>query len=176
MYKNEIETKTLGRMKVLACIEDIALIERLCDTPEKYVVGVGFNKETDSWSYGIYHNKLTNALNSFNRTVSLKRNVATLEELKALQLNKALYVLENAKDRYNISEGYDQFLKYAIGLDDKEIESYNNFAWKLDREYSSPEDFIKAELKNNKAKSEEEVENIDIELSKFDIDDNMEME
>ena len=148
MYKNEIETKTLGRMKVLACIEDIALIERLCDTPEKYVVGVGFNKETDSWSYGIYHNKL----------------------------NKALYVLENAKDRYNISEGYDQFLKYAIGLDDKEIESYNNFAWKLDREYSSPEDFIKAELKNNKAKSEEEVENIDIELSKFAIDDNMEME
>lgn len=176
MYNNEIETRTLGRMKVLACIEDIALIERLCDTPEKYVVGVGFNKETDSWSYGIYHNKLTEALNSFNRTVSLKENVETPEEIKTLKLNKALYILENARDEYNISEGYDQFLKYAIGLDKKEIESYNNFAWDLDREYSSPKDFILSELKNCKEKNKDEIENINIELSKFGTDDSMEME
>lgn len=176
MYNNEIETKSLGKMKILACINNIALIERLCDTPEKFVVGVGFDKETNSWGYGIYHDKLTGALNSFNKAVLLRSNVETPEELKTIQLNKALYILENAKDEYNIGEGYDQFLKYAIGLNDKEIENYNNFAWKLDREYSNPKDFIKAELKNNREKNKDEAENIDIELSKFAIDDNMEME
>ena len=170
MYNNEIETKSLGKMRVLAHIKDIALIERVCDAPEKYVVGVGFNKKTDSWSFGIYHSDLAKALNSFNKTVALRINVVTPEEIKTEQLNKALYILENAKDEYNISEGYDQFLKYAIGLDEKEIESYNNFAWDLDREYSSPKDFIVAQLKNNKEKSENEIENIDNELSKFETD------
>ena len=170
MYNNEIETKSLGRMRVLANIKDIALIEKLYDSPEKYIVGVGFNKKTNSWSFGIYHNDLPKALNSFNKTVSLKMNVATPEEIKTEQLNKALYILENVKDEYNISDGYDQFLKYAIGLDEKEIENYNNFAWDLDREYSSPKDFIVAQLKNSKEKSENEIENIDIELSKFETD------
>lgn len=168
MYNNEIETKSLGKMKVLAHIKDIVLIEILCDAPEKYVVGVGFNKKTDSWSFGIYHSDLAKALNSFNKTVALRINVATPEEIKTEQLNKALYILENVKDKYNISEGYDQFLKYAIGLDKKEIESYNNFAWDLDRKYTSSKDFIVAELKNNKEESENEIENIDNELSKFE--------
>lgn len=176
MYNNEIETRSLGKMRVMANIEDVILVERLCDTPEKYVVGVGFNKETDSWSYGIYHNDLTRALNSFNRTLAIKRNVATPEEIKADQLNKALYILENVRDEYNIREGYDQFLKYAIGLDKKEIESYNNYAWDLDRKYSSPKDFILSELKNCKEKNKDEIENINIELSKFGTDDSMEME
>ena len=176
MYNNEIETRSLGKMRVMANIEDVILVERLCDTPEKYVVGVGFNKKTDSWSYGIYHNDLTRALNSFNRTLAIKRNVATPEEIKADQLNKALYILENVRDEYNIREGYDQFLKYAIGLDKKEIESYNNYAWDLDRKYSSPKDFILSELKNCKEKNKDEIENINIELSKFGTDDSMEME
>ena len=174
MYNNEIETKSLGKMRVLANIKDIALIEKLYDAPEKYIVGVGFNKETNSWSFGIYHSDLAKALNSLNRTVSLRINVATPEEMKTEQLNKALYILENAKDEYNISEGYDQFLKYAIGLSKEEIENYNNFAWDLDREYSSPKDFIIAELKSSKEKSKDEIEDIDNELSKFDIDNEME--
>ena len=58
-------TNKYGKMKVLANIKNVALLERMYDSPTKYIVAIGFDKEQVSWDWGKYYDKLTNAMNEF---------------------------------------------------------------------------------------------------------------
>lgn len=59
------ETKSLGKLKILAFIGENALLEKMYNTPEKYIVASGFDMESKSWNYGSYYQELEDALKKF---------------------------------------------------------------------------------------------------------------
>ena len=59
------ETKSLGKLKILAFIGENALLEKMYNTPEKYIVASGFDTKSKSWNYGSYYQELEDALKNF---------------------------------------------------------------------------------------------------------------
>ena len=68
MY-NEFETNSLGKLKILANIDNKALLEKMYDTPEKYIIAINFNYKDKEWDYGIYHQNFKEALEDFTERV-----------------------------------------------------------------------------------------------------------
>ena len=47
-----IETHSLGKLKILAFIGTNALLEKMYDTPEKYILASGFDIKEKRWNFG----------------------------------------------------------------------------------------------------------------------------
>lgn len=69
MTYNEFETKSLGKLKILAHIDNRALLEKMYNTPEKYIIATNFNIETKSWDFGSYFENFQDALEEFTERV-----------------------------------------------------------------------------------------------------------
>ena len=67
----EFETNVLGKLKILALINDIALLEKQYNTPEKYIIAYGFNAKEKRWNKGSYCTSFDDALEEFKKAVSL---------------------------------------------------------------------------------------------------------
>lgn len=160
-------TNKYGKMKILADIKNVALLERMYDSPTKYIVAIGFDKEQVSWDWGKYYDKLTNAMNEFISITFNKLQEKSPEEKVMEKLDKSLYFLENTLQDEDMSEGFEEFLKNVIGLNKDEIALYNEYANEIELHYPNYKEFIKAELKDRIKDSKEnlaELENQFIEV------------
>lgn len=75
MAYNEIETKSLGKIKILAHIDNRALLEKMYDTPEKYIIATNFDIATKSWDFGSYYYSFQDAIEEFTERVLANRNI-----------------------------------------------------------------------------------------------------
>lgn len=103
MAYNEIETKSLGKLKILAHIDNRALLEKMYDTPEKYIVATNFDIATKSWDFGSYYYSFQDAIEEFTERVLANRNIKssmqkTTEELYDLstKVNEIAHNIDNA--------------------------------------------------------------------------------
>ena len=85
MAYNEFETRALGKIKILAHIDNRALLEKMYDTPEKYIIAKDFNIKEKSWAFGSYYNNFQNALEEFTERVLGARNLQSTREKITLQ-------------------------------------------------------------------------------------------
>lgn len=75
MTYNEFESRSLGKLKILAHIDNRALLEKMYDAPEKYIIATDFNIEEKAWAYGSYFDDFKNALEDFTERVLSARNL-----------------------------------------------------------------------------------------------------
>lgn len=107
MTYNEFETRSLGKLKILAHIDNRALLEKMYDTPEKYIIATNFNIETKSWDFGSYFESFQDALEEFTERVLSARNLQSsrqkiIEELYDLS-SKVSEIAHNT-DRVAVNE------------------------------------------------------------------------
>lgn len=91
MTYNEFETRSLGKLKILAHIDNRALLEKMYDTPEKYIIATNFNIETKSWDFGSYFESFQDALEEFTERVLSARNLQSSRQ----KITEELYDLSS---------------------------------------------------------------------------------
>ena len=107
MTYNEFETKLLGKLKILAHIDNRALLEKMYDTPEKYIIATNFNIETKSWDFGSYYYSFQDAIEEFTERVLNNRHIKssrqkTTEEL--YDLSSKVSEMAHNTDRVAVNE------------------------------------------------------------------------
>lgn len=114
------ETKSLGKLKILAFIGENALLEKMYNTPEKYIVASGFDMESKSWNYGSYYQELEDALKKFydkteNQIIAQKLVEREEKQEKAISTNdifKRIY--QELKEQINNQDGKKFIKEYYI--------------------------------------------------------------
>lgn len=114
------ETKSLGKLKILAFIGENALLEKMYNTPEKYIVASGFDMESKSWNYGNYYQELEDALKKFydkteNQIIAQKLVEREEKQEKTISTNdifKRIY--QELKEQINNQDGKKFIKEYYI--------------------------------------------------------------
>lgn len=114
------ETKSLGKLKILAFIGENALLEKMYNTPEKYIVASGFDMESKSWNYGSYYQELEDALKKFynkteNQIIAKKLVEREENQEKTISTNdifKRIY--QELKEQINNQDGKKFIKEYYI--------------------------------------------------------------
>lgn len=114
------ETKSLGKLKILAFIGENALLEKMYNTPEKYIVASGFDMESKSWNYGSYYQELEDALKRFynkteNQIIAKKLVEREENQEKTISTNdifKRIY--QELKEQINNQDGKKFIKEYYI--------------------------------------------------------------
>lgn len=114
------ETKLLGKLKILAFIGENALLEKMYNTPEKYIVASGFDMESKSWNYGSYYQELEDALKKFydkteNQIIAKKLVEREENQEKTISTNdifKRIY--QELKEQINNQDGKKFIKEYYI--------------------------------------------------------------
>lgn len=114
------ETKSLGKLKILAFIGGNALLEKMYNTPEKYIVASGFDMESKSWNHGSYYQELEDALKKFydkteNRIIAQKLVEREENQEKTISTNdifKRIY--QELKEQINNQDGKKFIKEYYI--------------------------------------------------------------
>lgn len=91
MKYNEFETKSLGKLKILAHIDNRALLEKMYNTPEKYIIATNFNIETKSWDFGSYFENFQDALEEFTERVLSNKHLKSSKQ----KITEELYDLSS---------------------------------------------------------------------------------
>lgn len=114
------ETKSLGKLKILAFIGENALLEKMYNIPEKYIVASGFDMESKSWNYGSYYQELEDALKKFynkteNQIIAKKLVEREENQEKTISTNdifKRIY--QELKEQINNQDGKKFIKEYYI--------------------------------------------------------------
>ena len=114
------ETKSLGKLKILAFIGENALLEKMYNTPEKYIIASGFDMESKSWNYGSYYQELEDALKKFydkteNQIIAQKLIEREENQEKTISTNdifKRIY--QELKEQINNQDGKKFIKEYYI--------------------------------------------------------------
>lgn len=114
------KTKSLGKLKILAFIGENALLEKMYNTPEKYIVASGFDMESKSWNYGSYYQELEDALKKFydkteNQIIAKKLVEREENQEKTISTNdifKRIY--QELKEQINNQDGKKFIKEYYI--------------------------------------------------------------
>lgn len=129
------ETKSLGKLKILAFIGENALLEKMYNTPEKYIVASGFDMESKSWNYGSYYQELEYALKKFynkteNQIIAQKLVKRGENQEKTISTNDILKrIYQELKEQINSQDGETFIKKYYIpsinnSFEDKTVNDY----------------------------------------------------
>lgn len=120
MQYNEFETKSLGKLKILAHIDNRALLEKMYNTPEKYIIATNFNIETKSWDFGSYFENFQDALEEFTeRVLSNKHLKSSKQKITEELYDLSSRVTELAHQTDNV--GVNEYLK-----NEKEMQTLKN--------------------------------------------------
>ena len=79
---NEFEAGALGKLKILAHIDNKALLETMYDSSEKYIIATNFKLQEESWDFGSYYSDFHSALEEFTERVLGSRQVNVEDELE----------------------------------------------------------------------------------------------
>lgn len=132
MIYNEIKSNSLGNLKILAHIDNIALLERQYDIPEKYIIASNFNIESKSWDFGSYFKDFQEVMEEFTeRILSIRRikssRQKTTEELYKLS-SKATEMAQNIDRTANVKNERTQlkiqFIQQKPPLQERNIELF----------------------------------------------------
>lgn len=94
------KTGALGKLRILAFIGENALLEKMYDTPEKYIIANGFDMQSKTWNYGSYFQELEDAFKKFSeKTISqikakniVKKNeISSEEQITTNDIFKKIY-------------------------------------------------------------------------------------
>ena len=69
------KTRALGELRILSFIDNVALLEKMYDAKEKYIIAINFDIENDCWDSGIYHTSFQDAFEEFKEEVYISRNI-----------------------------------------------------------------------------------------------------
>lgn len=120
MQYNEFETKSLGKLRILAHIDNRALLEKMYDTPEKYIIATNFNIETKSWDFGSYFENFQDALEEFTeRVLSNKHLKSSKQKITEELYDLSSRVTELAHQTDNV--GVNEYLR-----NEKEMQTLRN--------------------------------------------------
>lgn len=120
MQYNEFETKSLGKLKILAHIDNRALLEKMYNTPEKYIIAMNFNIETKSWDFGSYFENFQDALEEFTeRVLSNKHLKSSKQKITEELYDLSSRVTELAHQTDNV--GVNEYLR-----NEKEMQTLRN--------------------------------------------------
>lgn len=120
MQYNEFETKSLGKLKILAHIDNRALLEKMYNTPEKYIIATNFNIETKSWDFGSYFENFQDALEEFTeRVLSNKHLKSSKQKITEELYDLSSRVTELAHQTDNV--GVNEYLR-----NEKEMQTLRN--------------------------------------------------
>lgn len=120
MQYNEFETKSLGKLKILAHIDNRALLEKMYDTPEKYIIATNFNIETKNWDFGSYFENFQDALEEFTeRVLSNKHLKSSKQKITEELYDLSSRVTELAHQTDNV--GVNEYLR-----NEKEMQTLRN--------------------------------------------------
>ena len=90
------QTMSLGKVKLLALIGNNALIERLDNNPEKYIVANGFDMQNKTWTFGCYYRSFKQAMKEYaNESIKLKSD----ELNKSIDYDKFSYQEQEKKKK-----------------------------------------------------------------------------
>lgn len=107
------ETKALGKLKILAFIGNNALLEKMYDTPEKYIIASGFNINERSWNFGSYFTNLKDAFKEFAEKTNIQINLLAKEPIEEREIE--------VKTTNDLFKKIYRDLKAEISKDSKEI-------------------------------------------------------
>lgn len=130
------ETNSLGKLRILAYIGTVALLEKMYDTPEKYIVAVEFDIENSRWNHGIYCTSFKTAFEEFRERAYLSQKLEIPREQVNNTLNKVLEYLEKNVEKNEDVNDFYEFLIYKIGIEDEYIRNYENYKEQKENEYS----------------------------------------
>lgn len=114
------ETKSLGKLKILAFIGNNALLEKMYDTPEKYIIASGFDINDKRWNFGSYFTTLKDAFSEFSERTKIQINamekVSVVKETqKTMTTNDLLKKIYNElKDEISKNENEIFIKEYFI--------------------------------------------------------------
>ncbi len=74
------ETKALGKLRILSFIDNIALLEKMYDSKEIYIVAINFDIENCCWGSGLYRTSFQEAFEEFRKMVYLGKNINLQEK------------------------------------------------------------------------------------------------
>ncbi|MCI9038893.1 MAG: hypothetical protein HFJ29_03325 [Clostridia bacterium] len=77
------KTNALGKLKILCLIDKTALIEKMYNTKEKYIVAVNFDIENCCWDFGFYRTSFQEAFEDFRERVYLGKHISLSEKTKS---------------------------------------------------------------------------------------------
>lgn len=98
MINKEFETKALGRCKILEYANNNALIEKMYDATEKYIIAMGYNEKDNTWRSGIYHTDLCEAFDEFTDMSLLVNDIST--ETVEKYINEVTEQMKELRDRF----------------------------------------------------------------------------
>ena len=113
MTYNEFETKSLGKLKILAHIDNRALLEKMYNTPEKYIIATNFNIETKSWDFGSYFENFQDALEEFTERVLSNKHLKSSKMVK-WELKSACFMLFQSEIKLIIVYFDNLFSKHRV--------------------------------------------------------------
>ncbi len=115
------KTKSLGNLRILSLIDNYALIEKMYDTPEKYIIASGFDMKSKSWNFGSYYENFREALEDFTDRVLSNRHI---ESSKQTMLNKLCELGITMKELTNKFD--NSTIQHEILHSDNEVIDYEN--------------------------------------------------
>lgn len=130
------ETNSLGKLRILAYIGTVALLEKLYDTPEKYIVAVDFDIENSRWNHGIYCPSFKTAFEEFRERAYLSQKLELPKEQISNTLNKVLEYIEKNDEKNEDVKDFYELLIYKIGIEDEYIRNYEDYKKEKDFEYN----------------------------------------
>ena len=75
VYNIYFKTKSLGYLRVLSLIDNYALIEKMYDTLEKYIIASEFDIKSKSWNLGSYYENFRETLEDFTDLFKNENNL-----------------------------------------------------------------------------------------------------
>lgn len=135
MIYNEFESRSLGRLKILAHIDNRALLEMQNDAPEKYIIATDFDLEDKSWGFGSYFESFQNALEEFSERVLSARNLKSSKQKiteELYDLSTKVSELAHSTDKVDVNEYLEnqkemEKLKYEFKqntINDKKLQAH----------------------------------------------------
>ena len=136
-------TNSLGKLKILAFIGNNALLEKMYDTPEKYIIASGFNIKEKNWNFGSYFTNLKDAfkefsektenqLNAIEQVEKINENIDNKKTITTNDLFKKIYselkeIIEENSNKIFIKEYYIPSINF--NPDDMSISDHYYTSW-----------------------------------------------
>ncbi len=83
MNKNKelyFKTNALGELRILSFIDNTALLEKMYDSLEKYIIAINFDIQNCCWNSGIYHTSFKDAFDEYREIVYINKHISLSEK------------------------------------------------------------------------------------------------
>lgn len=76
------KTNALGELRILSFIDNTALLEKMYDTEEKYIIAINFDIENCCWGSGLYRSSFQDAFEEFRERIYMEKHISLPEKIE----------------------------------------------------------------------------------------------